>query len=868
MKKYGYFIGIFIFIFAFFFTSRVSGKSVNYDGVEISFGEENEFYFYYQSINEFPIDTNDNSFYYDGKEYIFNGDFSYVNSIEIVDNKFSIGSDVLTLDKENNKVISNKIHYVYNFPVFLEVSNPSDTYEFAQELCYKYNNVEECNQDIGDISKIEEDDVFLFYYSFLPFYNKNIVFDYLEYRFTLISESETVNLTPIRFEKEEIIYHEYFKVGGYNNIITYEDKAYIIPISNSLDNGQTEIVVYLAPHGYTGNVTREYRASFYYCVGENYEDCYNVLLFDSEKNENVDSFLTPHDKGYLYVLNLKEIVYDKNQMKANYDSFKLKASYVCEKNCDSSMASQKELTYTNEEIYYFNFEDAKFVGEINGKEGSCGLYTCYGTNKEITNILKFKDDNGIKGVYYYFSDKRINNIELINGLVGSSGEVVLNPDNEGYYYLYYKVIDGIGNVITNINKPYMYLFDKTGPILSDDNFDDFNEVIYNSLNLTVKYSDEYTGGATKIYYLVVNEFDSVSLDEVLNGYVYSNGVILDKSTINNDGKYKACFVSEDILGNYSEITCSKAYSLDVTGLVKEEVRVSSGNEEYSKSVNIEIDIAGVSQDIEFLCDLVSVDYIITEYDSLTKTCKNKANNTLSVNGEGEYNLWIYAPDYINNYGLVKIDNVYLLDTLAPRVYYDIIGDNKVYSNNVTLDIVTQETNMINSLSYEFYLKTYNEKQFLELDNSEDIIYPFNYYGEYKVAIKACDELNNCSINTFDDTFLIDTSIISIELIGKEEVNLLKWSKYKEEGAKASKGNGGKSPVSVSYQIEGSIDTNSVGVYYLTYTSGEGMNKVSVTRKVVIKDNSIYLVSFTSLFVLAEVIILLRLFVKKRKNDSI
>ena len=98
--------------------------------------------------------------------------------------------------------------------------------------------------------------------------------------------------------------------------------------------------------------------------------------------------------------------------------------------------------------------------------------------------------------------------------------------------------------------------------------------------------------------------------------------------------------------------------------------------------------------------------------------------------------------------------------------------------------------------------------------------------------------------------------------------MLKWSKYDELGAVALKGNNGKSPVNVAYTTDGSVDVNTVGVYYITYTSGEGINQVSVTRKIVIEDNRVYLISLCVFILVGETIILLRLFVKKRKNDSI
>ena len=98
--------------------------------------------------------------------------------------------------------------------------------------------------------------------------------------------------------------------------------------------------------------------------------------------------------------------------------------------------------------------------------------------------------------------------------------------------------------------------------------------------------------------------------------------------------------------------------------------------------------------------------------------------------------------------------------------------------------------------------------------------------------------------------------------------ILQFQKYTELGAKASKGNAGKSKVEVDYVISGSVDTKTPGVYKIVYTAGEGMNKVSIEREVTVIKSDIYIVLIIGAFVVGEVIILMRLFIKKRKNDNI
>ena len=110
------------------------------------------------------------------------------------------------------------------------------------------------------------------------------------------------------------------------------------------------------------------------------------------------------------------------------------------------------------------------------------------------------------------------------------------------------------------------------------------------------------------------------------------------------------------------------------------------------------------------------------------------------------------------------------------------------------------------------------------------------------------------------TLKIDTDIIRISLIGEENITLLKGETYEDLGAVAYKGeviSGGRVSDVI---VEGEVDSNKVGVYYITYTSGEGDLLVSVTRKVVVKDNSIYIISCISFFVIGGLIICLRLFI--------
>ena len=118
--------------------------------------------------------------------------------------------------------------------------------------------------------------------------------------------------------------------------------------------------------------------------------------------------------------------------------------------------------------------------------------------------------------------------------------------------------------------------------------------------------------------------------------------------------------------------------------------------------------------------------------------------------------------------------------------------------------------------------------------------------------------------SFDKVFKIDTDIIRISLVGEEIVTIIKGQEYTELGAKAYKGeviNGGR--VS-EIKVEGSVNTKKAGIYYITYSSGEGESLKSVTRKVIVKNDVGYIIFTSSIFAFGTLIIGLRLFIRRKK----
>ena len=81
--------------------------------------------------------------------------------------------------------------------------------------------------------------------------------------------------------------------------------------------------------------------------------------------------------------------------------------------------------------------------------------------------------------------------------------------------------------------------------------------------------------------------------------------------------------------------------------------------------------------------------------------------------------------------------------------------------------------------------------------------------------------------------IVDTKKPEITLLGEAEISLYKGEKFEDAGAKASDNYNGD--ITASIKTEGTVDTDTVGEYTLTYTvNDQSNNSASVTRKVTVK----------------------------------
>ena len=340
--------------------------------------------------------------------------------------------------------------------------------------------------------------------------------------------------------------------------------------------------------------------------------------------------------------------------------------------------------------------------------------------------------------------------------------------------------------------------------------------------------------------------------------------------LNEDGSYYLYFVAYDNLDNY-EFYDLGLFNLDTISLQEKDVIVEiQGFEEgYSNNGTIKISVNEMEDNEEFKCGFFVGDNV--NVSDLSVTCYNNQIINLPTGLEGNYNFFINVHDRANNYSMLNALNDVKIDTKAPSIEFDLMYDDNEYHivNEITLNVVDLSGINVNSLKYGWFLSSKNNVLSSDLTNDfvngESFGYPVSYYGEYKLYVLAIDNAGNEVFRALDKIFKIDTDVVRISLVGKENITLLKGEKYEELGAVAYKGDvisGGR--VS-DIKVEGSVDVSNPGVYYITYSSGEGDLLVSVTRKVIVKSDSSYIIVGVCLFGVGLSVICFRLFIRRKKN---
>ena len=309
-------------------------------------------------------------------------------------------------------------------------------------------------------------------------------------------------------------------------------------------------------------------------------------------------------------------------------------------------------------------------------------------------------------------------------------------------------------------------------------------------------------------------------------------------------------------------------------MVKNDVVVTAVNtDEYNAQPYIKLKVNDAPDGVEFKCGFFVKGQQVA-IDMLDVSCYNNVNIELPMYLENEYSLWVYAYDKANNFSLLEVKEGLFIDTKAPIISCDILKeeDNYYLTNEITLSVTDLNTITLNSLKYGWFLKDKENVTSSDLDNTyvnnETIGYPKNLYGEYVLYLNAADVFGNERLIKVDKIFKIDTDVIRISLVGSDSITIIRGQKYIDEGAKAYKGSVSSGGRVSDIKVSGEINTNVAGVYYITYSSGEGDLLVSVTRKIVIKSDVPYIIFSGIIFAVGALFLSLRLFgVNKKKGDK-
>lgn len=781
-----------------------------------------------------------------------------------------------TLQEDDQGNVKERI----NFSVTLRgVSKNKNNYRWEHTFCFAINGGEEvCEYDLTGSDQENPQYIysnetydFTFYDGDMPYYSEDLVFDYVVFKNKLVcldcENSTEIILDDIRFESSDINYKYNYEISvsyveneGRKYVANYSSGGVVYVKATFINNSSSSLTLEGAP---TYKLVNEVCVEESNCVSQEIEKVYSS---SDTNNENPFS-ITP------YLGNLSYYYYGDNLVYVNgsipYDHASYKTKLVCLTNCESRRIVNEIIL--NEEDFYFDYtkpsvdkENTKINSYVNGEE------ITYVKNSEV-KISVGDNQSGLNtdSLKYYIVTPYYNSCSwgstksysFVNG-----ESFVIGEGLTGGYCMYYSVSDKNGNNYTS--EYYVFYFDNSGPSVNFNNVYDSNKA-YNDVNIAPSFADNYSG-LKEVYYLW-SRYEINTEDYIL---VKNNGKLFNESVsskeLNEDGSYHLYFLSFDNLNNYS-FNDLGVFNIDTHGLEEEDVsaELNGFSDAYSNTGVVKISVNGMSEGEEFKCGFFVNDSV--EISKLNKSCYNNKEFNVHSDLEGEYNLFIYAHDGANNYSLFKVASNLKIDTKSPKIDVSILYDDDTYRivNEVTLNVSDLSGVNPDSLKYGWFLKSKTGVLSGDLSNSfvsgEGIKYPLSSYGEYKLYISAIDSLGNEKFISLDKVFKIDTDIIRISLVGEETVTILKGEEYVDLGALAYKGeviSGGR--VS-KVKVEGKVDSNKSGVYYITYSSGEGELLVSVTRKVIVKNDLWYIVGSCSLFVIGGALIWFRLFVRQKEE---
>lgn len=810
--------------------------------------------------------------------------FLFINNLKVEAKTVSNGVFELTVGEqdllplyyileESDEGVKERIQFNVTLKGISEVSN---SYRWEHTFCYKikgedneFCEVDITGSDTGDNpQKILSNQTysFTFYDLDMPYYNDDLDFEYINFRNKFISledgKNEEISVENIEFSSNDIKYKYSYDLNV--NYVTNGDKKYVNNYYSSVFVSAT----FVNNSGSTLNLDSSptYKLVNEICVGEAVcvsEEIDEAFSSNDAENENPLS-ITPYLGNLIFDYNADNLLYDndKNILHA-FATFK--TTLVCLTNCDSRRVQDNVVL--NNEIYYFDYTKPE-VDKENTVINSSGEEIEYVKSSEIKITLN-DSQSGIDSskLKYYIGTPFTNfcwgskSYSFVNG-----ESFVIGDGLNGGYCMYYVAYDKNGNYYQS--EYYVFYFDNKEPLMNfTNNYD--SEEYYNDINVSPSFIDNYSG-VKEVYYLwskeIIREDDYLLVKSEGSKY---EGMVSSREDIEMDGTYNLYFLAFDNLDNYKLYDLG-IFNIDTTGLKEEDIVVETYNfgNNYSNTGKIKVSISELKADLEIKCGFSSRNEVSVE--DLSLVCINNKEIAVPSGLEGEYSFWIYASDRANNYNLLKVKDNLKIDTRGPSIEYTILYEDDSYRlvNEIVITVSDLSKIKADSLKYGWFKKDKINVLGSDLSESyssgETLNYPLKHYGEYRLYVRAIDDLGNEVFTPLNHVFKIDTDLIRISLIGEERVSILKGEKYEDKGARAYKGDVSSGGRISEIKVDGEVNSNKAGVYYITYSSGEGDLLVSVTRKVIVKNALGYVIGSFSLFVLGSLFISLRLFVSKKE----
>lgn len=283
---------------------------------------------------------------------------------------------------------------------------------------------------------------------------------------------------------------------------------------------------------------------------------------------------------------------------------------------------------------------------------------------------------------------------------------------------------------------------------------------------------------------------------------------------------------------------------------------------------------GVTDDTSKIGMLSPWDYM---YTSSNEECSKSytsagTSNECSIDGNGNLNNFLYKNKYsywtMNavNSAANQAWNITNSGIIASRqANYSIYSVRPVLNLKLDTKFVSGDGSIENPYIVEQYLVNLFDKPEIKLNGEKEVVlYKGDSYvdagatavdaqdgdltnkiktesnldttklGSYTITYNVTDSDGNKAIPVTRTVRVVDQDLPRITLNGTNPIYVTIGANYEEPGAIAIDPNYGD--ISASIQITGTVDTSTLGTYYLTYhvTNQDGLEAISVERRVIVK----------------------------------